>query len=516
MAETYRARDDFERNDLSALIKQIGVLAQALGKLVPSDLAARTAGATQEQGAAAAATNPNETDDSGSKPSRSRRRPPPEQSMSPSELARMMGVHMGGPGARQQPPLLQPSPPVSYSITPRRFRHDIQSEDDIIDVTPQAKLPSPPRGLPSPSSNLPAPIGQSPADMALTPGKLDRIAGQFIQSVIDVLDARQRTWAATSGASLGKAGQAPGQGGPWGPFQATNYRTYAGGGAAGGGGGGGRGRSGNGTGGRGRNPFGGGAWNWFRRTASNGGANAASWAWGRYGRRARAGAYKATKGAASFFGAAGSAAGMVGKAAGVAGIAVGAVKEIYDVTQSLKKYSEDTFQQGRRLSAYSGDIATTFAMTDVQENFRNRRLAAGTADTYKSLGGMVNLNRNLQVNQDVFTTNLQNRAGIAAGGLASGAQLMFSEIFKGLNKLIDKIDPGGKNTEGASLGMWKIFYAALDATTGKKQNDPNSWTTTFQKEIDNAKKGVSLFDFDGFIAEAKNQKPLRPTLQLKL
>lgn len=518
MSETYRARDDFERGDMSALIKQIASLAQAIGKLVPSDIASRGAVATQGQGSGADVTA--STDDAGEpsgKPGRSRRRPRPDQPMTPFELARMMGVNLGGANGRQEPPLLKPSPPVSYPVFPRRARPDILSEDDIIDVTPLAKLPSPPNGLPAPSSNLPAPIGQSATDMALTPGKLDRIAGQFIQSVLDVIDARQRTWAATSTPSMGRGGAGSGQGGPWGPFQATNYRANAGGGAAGGGsGGGGGGRSGGGTGGRGRNPFNGGAWNWFRRAASKGAANSASWAWNRYGRRSRAGAFKAAKGAAGFFGMGGSAAGLVGKFAGVAGFAIGATKELYDVTQSLKQYSEQTFQRGRRLAPYDGSLAATFAMTDIQEGARNRRLAAGTADTYKTLGGIVNLNRNYQATTDTFLTNVQNRAGIAAGGLASGAQFMFSEISKGLNKLFDQFDPGGKNTEAASLGMWKIFYSALDALTGKNGKDPNSWTAGFQRDIDNARKGVSLFDFDGFIKEAKDQKPLRANLQIKL
>ena len=506
MSETYRAKDDFERGDVAALIKHISSLVQAVSKLVPSDLASRTAVATQGQGADVA---PDESDDTGAKPSRSRKRPRPEQPMSPFELARMMGVHMGSPGAREQPPLLQPSPPVNYSITPRRFRPDLQSEDDIIDVTPLTKLPSPPRGLPAPSSSLPAPISPTGPDRALTPAKLDRIANDFIETVLDVIDARQRTWTAMSGPNAGRSGQGPGQGGPWGSFQATNNRTNAGGGAAGGsggsGGGGGGGRRGGGTGGRGRNPFGGGAWNWFRRRS-----------WVRYGRTARAGAYRATKGAAGFFGMGSSAAGMFGKAAGTVGLAYGATKEIYDLTQSLKQFSEQTFNRGRRLAAYNGDVATTFAMTDIQEGFRNRQLAAGTADTYKTLGGIVNLNRNYQVNTDTFLTNVQNRAGIAAGGLASGAQFVFSEISKGLNRVLDRVDPAGKNTEAATLGIWKAVFAVADAVSGTKQSDPNSQTAKFQRDIDNARKGVSLFDFDGFIAEAKNQKPLRANLQISL
>lgn len=545
MSETYRPRDDFERSEAQSLLKRMDDLIRVLSRIAPADFINRPATGPTPESSASGTQGSNEEDDKATQgeAKRPRRRPIPEPPASPYDLAKLLGVNMGGPRS-QRPPDLSPSPASTFigraapqePATPGSFSYPI-------DVTPPDSVTS--RGTPAIKSNLPSPIGPSPVDLALNPGKLDRIANNFVEAVLDVIDIKQRMSAASIAGVGGKSGNwgQNGPNGPWGPFTATNYRTYAAGGSAGAGGaggsGGGNGRTGSGSTSGGnwwrKNPFGGGAWAAAKKAASKATSGAGlgtkspksgsrAWNWGKHASRAWQGwsgsRYKnaATKtyGAARFAGASVGVAGLISRVAGPVAVVASAVKGVYDVTQALKASSEKQFQTGRRLAAYNGEIAGTFAMTDIQEGFRNRALAKGTSDTYRTLGGVVNLNRNYQVNQDVLSTNLQNRAGILAGTAASGAQFMFSEVSKGLNKLFDRWDPGGKGTEAFGLEMWKMFYGMVDWMSGYKANDPNSWTNSFQQNIDNARKTVNLFDFNGFMNEAKSQKPLRANLQIKL
>lgn len=544
MSETYRPRDDFERGDVQSLLKRMDELIRAFSKIVPSDFVSRTTGPSKSDPDAATQGNTGGDEDAPrGKSRRPRRRPEPESPTAPAspyELAKILGVNLGG-GREGRSRDLSPSPPSTFFVNPSRADQSPGSWSNPIDVTPVGSSPSP-RALPAPGSNLPSPIGPSPVDMALNPGRLDRIANDFVDTVLDVIDIKQRMSSASFMAGKGGSGGGPGSNpwgagpnGPWGPFSATNYRANAGGGASGGGSGGGGGTgtpgAGSSPGGK-KNPFGGGAWSWFRRAASKAtsGAKAGSarsggaWSWAKHGKRAwrgwsgpkfRAG-YRAAYGAARFAGLGTAAAGTAASAATGVGLAVAAAKAIYDVAQELRASSEKQFQTGRRLAAYNGELAATFAGVDIQEGFRNRQLAGGTAATYRTLAGVVNMNRQSQVGIDTFGTNVANRFAIAGGAAASGVLYLSSEILKKFDSVLNRWDPGGKGLESVATNMYRGLFATLDAMLGYKQGDPNSWLGGYDKQLKDAQKMGNLFEYTDFLKEAKDMKPLRASLQIKL
>lgn len=163
----------------------------------------------------------------------------------------------------------------------------------------------------------------------------------------------------------------------------------------------------------------------------------------RISRRAGAIAGTALSGAAGAAGRTLATAGALSAISGV-GAAVGAVVAftgaVILAASKLRSFADVALESNRKLAFFSGKLSVTFAQLDLNQFFRNWKMATGVEVSTVNLAGAVNRNRDAWLGADIQGQNLQNNLAILGLAISNGIAPWAEGILNAINRGVEYVN----------------------------------------------------------------------------